>query len=87
MERGGIAVAVTVLASLVVEGHIYAQVPWTRLILAAGAPLPLWITQIERLRRLAPWKQGLIGTVALLVPLGLAVAMSLDAADPEEVQY
>lgn len=69
----GLVAGSTVLTALVLEGYIYASMsPWSALLLAA-APAGAWITRMEPLRG----KQGISatvpGTIAVLVPVGLAV--------------
>jgi len=69
----GLVAGSTVLTALVLEGYIYASMsPWSALLLAA-ALAGTWITRMEPLRG----KQGISatvpGTIAVLVPVGLAV--------------
>jgi len=69
----GLIVGSTVLTALVLEGYFYASMPaWSALLLAT-APAGTWIIRTEPLRG----KQGLLatlfGTIAVLVPVGLAV--------------
>jgi len=79
----GLIVGSTVLTALVLEGDIYASMPpWSALLLAA-APVGTWITRTEPLRG----KQGISatvpGTIAVLVPVGLAVGWAA-ASSPYE---
>ncbi len=79
----GLIVGSTVLTALVLEGYTYASMPaWSALILAA-APAGTWITRTEPLRRKAGIRATVLGTLAVLVPVGLAVGWAA-ASSPHE---
>lgn len=83
LARCAIPVVVVALASLLLEGHVYAELPTLGLILLAASPAMLWITQVPWLRRMAPWRRAVVGTLAVMLPLGLAAATTLSGSRAE----
>jgi hypothetical protein len=82
LARGGVTVLVLVVAALVLEGHIYANLPASGAVLIAAAPLTLWVTRIGFIRRRAPWVVALVGAIAVLIPLGVAAGRLLATSEP-----
>jgi hypothetical protein len=82
LARGGVPVFVAVLAGLLLCGHFYSELPAAPAVLLAAAPLTLWIDRIGPLRRLRPWQAALVRVVAVLVPVGAAIAITVMQAPP-----
>lgn len=70
---GGLIVGSAVLTALVLEAYVYASMsPWSALLLAA-APVGTWITRLGPLRSKDGISATVLGTLAVLVPVGLAI--------------
>ncbi len=79
LARGAIPVVVTLLAALILEGHVYAQAAPVGVGLVCASPLLIWVTRIRAIRNLLPWQTGLIGAVVVLIPIGVAMGLALAA--------
>ena len=82
LARGAVPVVATVLAGLILGGYFYAYVPKVSALLLAAAPLVLFGDRLGPLRRLRPWKASLVLAVAILVPVGAAVAIAIAKTPP-----
>ncbi len=70
---GGIAVAATVLATLVIEGSVYAFLPAVSGLLLAGAPALLWLLRTGPIARLGPLTRSALAAILILIPVGIAI--------------
>jgi len=86
LARGGTSIVVVALSSLLLVGHFYANVPTTSLVLLAASPLALWAAEFKTFKGRAPWLRTLVSSVAILIPIGLAIGFAV-AAMPEETYY
>ncbi|WP_422928799.1 hypothetical protein [Singulisphaera sp. PoT] len=87
VARGTIPVIAVTIASLLLEGHVYAQAAQAGVALVAIAPLLLWITRIGPIRNGRPWVAALIGTVLVLIPIGVALGMAIAADMGDASEY
>lgn len=76
--RGGVPVVVVVLAGLILSGHIYAfpALPGLAAVGLAAAPLALGVDRVGPGRWLGPRGSALIRLVAVLVVVGVALAIT-----------
>ncbi len=72
-SESGLIVGSTVLTALVLEGYIYASMPLGSALLLAAAPAGTWITRTGLLRGKVGITTTVLGPLAVLVPVGLAV--------------
>jgi hypothetical protein len=79
---GSVTTAAAVLAALVLVGFEYASLPAASALLIAAAPAAAWLTRPGPVRRLNPWARGVIEAVAVLVPIGVAVAIAARESPP-----
>lgn len=79
----GLIVGGAVLTALVIEGYIYASMSLWSAALLAAAPAGTWITRTEPLREKPGMTATLLSTLAVLVPVGLAVGWAA-ASSPYE---
>lgn len=79
LARGGIAVVVVALAALILGGLFYADVPVVAALVLAIAPLALAVDRLGPIRRGPGWIIVLIRLAAVVVPVGLALAITLAA--------
>jgi hypothetical protein len=77
LSRGGVPVLVTVLGALAVNGQVYSSTPVGSVLLIAVSPLAAWLGQVGPARRFAAWQSALVSLVAVLVPVGAAIALAL----------
>lgn len=72
----GLITGVAVLTALILEGYVYASMPlWSALLLAA-APAGTWITRAMPLREKAGITAAVLGTLAVLIPVGSAIGLA-----------
>jgi hypothetical protein len=81
--RGAVPIVLAVLTALVLNGHIYADVPTSSALVLAAAPAAAWSARLGPVRRRAPWVAALAAVGATLVPVGVAVGLALAAAPAE----
>jgi len=84
LARGVLAVVIVTLAALLLEGHVYAQATTVGVGLIAVAPLLLWITPLGPIQNRRPWLATLLGTVVVLIPIGIATGLALMAESASE---
>jgi hypothetical protein len=86
VAHGAVAVAAALLPGFMAEGKFYTfgEVPLTSFVLAAVAPLGLLVAELPGLRSLPARGQSAVRTLAVLVPLAVAVALAIRAAPAEE---
>lgn len=86
LARGGVPIVVLALGSLLGIGFLTSEpgrFPLASVLLMAGAPLVLWILRLGPARRLRAWQATILGTLAIAIPLGVAVVLALRAAPDE----
>jgi hypothetical protein len=86
LARGGVPVVVLTLASLVIIAFMNSpagRLPRASALLLAASPLALWLTRMGPSRRLRAWQATLLGTLAILIPLAVAVVLVVRAIPPE----
>jgi hypothetical protein len=81
---GGVPVVALLLAGLILGGFFYAELPAPSALLLAVAPLALLVDRLGPVARWPGWAAGLARFVAVLVPVGAAVALAaMNAPGPE----
>jgi hypothetical protein len=81
--RGAVPIILVVLTALVLNGHVYADVPTSSALVLAAAPAAAWLARLGPVRRGAPWVAALVAVGATLVPIAVAVGLALAAAPSE----
>lgn len=84
---GVAAVAPVALAGLWLNGHFYAESGATALALLALAPSAAWIGLLPPVRRIKPWKQTLVCTLAVAALVSAAVILAAAAFEPDPYAY
>jgi hypothetical protein len=80
--RGPIPIVLAVLTSLILNGHVYADVPTSSALVLAATPAASWLGRVGSVRRRGPWAATLAAVGATLVPVVTAVGFALAAAPP-----
>ena len=85
---GGPLVLLVLLVGLLARSHFYnydgATTPMVLLVILA--PLSGWTARLPGISRLSPWKRTVITLIAVLIPLGIAMALTI-ANQPEPNPY
>ena len=86
LAQGGSYVAGSMLAALCMLGWLYSTSELTiwPLVLILASPLATWVAVLPSVRRMRPWQSALVATIAVAVPVIIAVALSLNASGDEE---
>jgi hypothetical protein len=79
----GLIVGGALLTALVIECYVYASIPFLSAVLLAAAPAGAWIARWKPLRDKVGITATVLSTLAVLVPLGLAVGLAA-ASSPYE---
>jgi hypothetical protein len=82
--RGAVPIFLAVVTALILNGHVYADVPTSSAVALAAAPAGAWAARLGPARRGAPWRATLAAVVATLLPIGAAVGLALSAATSYE---
>ncbi len=84
--RGGLVVALILLAIFPVAGHRqnYVDFPWWCWAFVIGSPLVLLFLENPIVEKFPPWMQTGIRLLLVLVPVVIGVAVALGAASPED---
>ncbi|HWE39951.1 MAG TPA: hypothetical protein VG406_25595 [Isosphaeraceae bacterium] len=86
LAKGGVPVVVLTLSALVITAYLNSaagRLPRASALLLAASPLTIWVTRIGPARRLRAWQATLLGTLAILIPLLVAVVLVARAIPPE----
>lgn len=83
---GFAGVGALLLVGLMFSGHFshYSDVPAVCFFLVAGAPLTAWVGQLGPIRRRKTWQQLLFEAAAVLVPIGVALALAFAAGGSDD---
>jgi hypothetical protein len=76
LARGGVPIVSVVLAALLLSGYFYAELSRRNALLLASAPLTLLVGELPPIRRASAWKSGLARAIAILIPVGIAIALA-----------
>ncbi|MCI0458629.1 MAG: hypothetical protein L0Z62_16830 [Gemmataceae bacterium] len=79
--RGMIPGFAVLLPGLLFLGYFSADMPLVNFLLVMAAPLALWLSVLGPVDKMKPRWRILIQAVAVLVPVGLAVALTLTAPE------
>lgn len=80
LTPGYLPVALAVVTCLVLVGFVYASVPAGSAACLAVAPATAWLTRIGPLRRLGPWATAAISSIAVLIPVGIAIGLAVSSS-------
>lgn len=83
LARAAVPVFVVIYAGSIFCGVFYHELPMASAIALALAPMATLVDRIGPVTRLSPWKVAAIRTAALIVPLGVAVAVAYANRPPE----
>ena len=85
---GGPLVLIVLLASLLARSRFYNYdgATTTMVLLVILAPLAGWATRLPGVSRLSSWKRTVIALIAVLIPIGIAMALTI-ANQPEPNPY
>jgi hypothetical protein len=75
--RSGVPVVAVILIGLSMEGFFYSYVPPASIVLLAIAPGGIWLGRNLAARCRSRWVAGVLTTIAVLVPVGLALATAI----------
>jgi hypothetical protein len=75
LSPGAIPVLVATFAALLIEGRVYAGMPWASALLLGVAPVVSWLGFVGPARRLAPWQAAIVSVVATAVPGAIALVL------------
>lgn len=74
------AVYSSILGALLLNGFVYSELPTAPSLLLSAAPLALWVTRIGPIQRRRTWLVTLVALAVALVPVVVAVALSVAEA-------
>ena len=85
-QRGGLGVALILLAGLLINGYFYASLKPLHALVLAMAPLAAWVGQLPPIRRLKPWQASLVvviltGVVVAAVTAPAAITAQREASE------
>jgi hypothetical protein len=84
---GGVPLASTILIALVLEGFVYAFLPAVAAVLLAAAPTSLWLTRLGPIARLGSKARITVALVIMLIPIGIAIGVTLGSQTTNEYGY
>jgi hypothetical protein len=79
LGHGAVPVAMVLLAGLWINGKFYAEVPTASAAMLILAPAAIWGVQAAVSKSSRPWQEVAIRSVAVSIPVLLAVALALQA--------
>ena len=76
--ESAVAPAVAILGALLLNGHLYAEMPWFVALLLIAAPSAAWAGRFSK----RPWLRFTLATAAVAIVLTAAVALAAEHAPP-----
>ncbi len=85
LARGPVAVLALLLPGLLLTGYYltWSEIPAWVFVLAALAPLAVWVGDIPPLDKLRPWQLAVVRVAAASVPAGIALGVAFARTSAE----